>query len=72
MTTTISPEGIAQALNAHHRKTGAGFYAMGRHYFAARAIEGRLEVYDFAKWQTVPADKMKFHDHRSLEISLFE
>jgi hypothetical protein len=61
-----------RALNAHHSKTGAGFYAstLGGRFFLARSHDGHLEVSDFERWIIVPADKMKFHDHNGRDIPL--
>lgn len=70
-----APLDVAKAvriLNAHHRRTCAGFYGstMGGRYFQARSRKGCLEVFDFGQWFAVPAEKAKFHDHNGRDIPL--
>lgn len=70
--TALNLPRTVRRLNQHHMETCAGFYGsrIGGRYFRARAVDGKLQVFDFETWRTVEPADIKFHDHNGRDISL--
>lgn len=60
---------LAARLNDQHMRYSAGFYSQigNRRHFKARVRAGVLEIYDWQKWDAVPAGTT-FHDHNGRDF----
>jgi len=71
-----TPQRAARRLNAHHAKTGAGFYVAGvegeSRCFSARVRAGRLEISSDGgdNWSPVDLTLASFRDHNGKTIFL--
>ena len=70
--TTFDSRRAAKILNAHHRRTMAGFYnsIIGGRFFEARVHQGKLQVSDWDDWFTLEPHDAIFHDHNGNNIPL--